>query len=180
MSGTLLRLRQGQGRCQQLLSLIQWHEQAMVGAQQQMRGLADQAGAVAFSKQRKGFESSLSELRKQWAKERQEKEEARAAAERAERAARETAKAQRAQQDIAAKAARLEEYKAQQAREQEARLAAKAERLKRAELRADVQQVARQSRRLGLVKQSALWVTEQTLEQRIQQALDNPVPLHAE
>lgn len=85
MSGTLLRLRQGQGRCQQLLSLIQWHEQAMVGAQQQMRGLADQAGAVAFSKQRKGFESSLSELRKQWAKERQEKEEARAAAERAER-----------------------------------------------------------------------------------------------
>lgn len=38
------------------------------------------------------------------------------------RAARETAKAQRAQQDIAAKAARLEEYKAQQAREQEARV----------------------------------------------------------
>lgn len=85
MSGTLQRLRQGQGRCQQLLSLSNWHEQAMGAAQQQARGLADQAAAVAFSKQRKGFQSSLSELRKQWAKERQEKEEARAAAELAER-----------------------------------------------------------------------------------------------
>lgn len=85
MSGALQRLRQGQSRCQQLLSLVQWHQQAMGAAQQQARGLADQAAAVAFSKQRKGFESSLSELRKQWAKERQEKEQARAAAEQAER-----------------------------------------------------------------------------------------------
>lgn len=59
-------------------------------------------------------------------------------------------------------------------------LAAKAERLKRAELRADVLEVALQQRRLGLVRQSTRWVTEQTLEQRIQEALDNPVPLHAE
>ncbi|KAL4435418.1 hypothetical protein ABPG77_006180 [Micractinium sp. CCAP 211/92] len=180
MSGTLQRLRQGQGRCQQLLSLSNWHEQAMGAAQQQARGLADQAAAVAFSKQRKGFQSSLSELRKQWAKERQEKEEAQAAAELAERTAREAAKAQRAQQDIAAKAARLADYQEQQAREKEARLAAKAERLKRAELRADILEVARQQRRLGLVRQSAHWVTEQTLDQRIEQALDNPLPLHAE
>ncbi|KAL4419827.1 hypothetical protein ABPG75_006925 [Micractinium tetrahymenae] len=180
MSSALQRLRPGQGRCQQLLSLLQWHQQAAGGVQQQARGLADQAPAVAFSKERKGFESSLSELRKQWAKERQEKEEARAAVERAERAAREAAKAQRAQQDLESKAARLAEYQAQQALEREARVAAKAERLRRAELRADILEVARQQRRLGLVKQSAHWVTEQTLEQRIRQALDNPVPLHAE
>jgi len=82
----LQRLRQGQGRSQQLLSLLQWHEQALAaGGGQPARGFADQAAAVAFAKGRKGFENSLSELRKQWAKERQEKEAAKAAAEQAAR-----------------------------------------------------------------------------------------------
>ena len=57
---------------------------------------------------------------------------------------------------------------------------AKAERLKRAELRAEVLDVAREERRLQLLRQSCSWVTPQTLEQRIAEALENPVPLHAE
>lgn len=82
----LQRLRQGQCRSQQLLSLLQWHEQALAASGvQPARGFADQAAAVAFAKERKGFENSLSELRKQWAKERQEKEAAKAAAEQAAR-----------------------------------------------------------------------------------------------
>lgn len=59
-------------------------------------------------------------------------------------------------------------------------LAAKADRLKRAELRAEVLGVAREERRRSLVRQSANWVTPQTLEARIQEALNNPVALHAE
>lgn len=80
----LARLRQGQGRCtQQLLSLVQWHQQqsAAAAAGGSQRGLADQAAAVQFAKERKGFENSLGELRKQWAKERQEREAAKAAVE---------------------------------------------------------------------------------------------------
>jgi hypothetical protein len=57
---------------------------------------------------------------------------------------------------------------------------AKAERLKRAELRAEVLDVAREERRRQLLRQSYSWVTPQTLDQRIAEALDNPVPLHAE
>lgn len=59
-------------------------------------------------------------------------------------------------------------------------LAAKAERLKRAQLREEVLDVAREERRRLLLLQSCNWVTEQTLEQRVQEALDNPVPLHAD
>ena len=83
----LQRLRQGQGRCQQLASLLQWHQQAggPATAREQQRGAADQA--TAFARERKGFERSLGELRKQWAKERLEKEAARAVAEAAERCA---------------------------------------------------------------------------------------------
>ncbi len=84
---SLQRLRQGQGRCQQqLLSLVQWHQQAIAPeAAQQSRGFADKPPAVQFAKARKGFQNSLSELRKQWAQERQEKEAAKAAAEQATR-----------------------------------------------------------------------------------------------
>ena len=87
---SLQRLRQGQGRCQQqLLSLLQWHQQqtaaAALGGAQQSRGWADKAAAVQFAKQRKGFENSLSELRKQWAQQRLEKEATAAAAAQAAR-----------------------------------------------------------------------------------------------
>ncbi|PRW33523.1 beta-mannosyltransferase 1-like [Chlorella sorokiniana] len=179
----LARLRQGQGRCtQQLLSLVQWHQQqsaaAAVGGAQ--RGVADQAAAVQFAKQRKGFENNLGELRKQWAKEREEREAAKAAAEAEARAAREAARAQRAQQDMEAKAQRLAEYTQRMAVEREQRLEAKAERLKRAGLRAEVLDVARSERRRQLLRQSTNWITPQTLDQRIKEALDNPVPLHAE
>jgi hypothetical protein len=58
-------------------------------------------------------------------------------------------------------------------------LAAKAERLKRAELRAEVLDVAREERRRQLLRQSTNWVTPQSLDARIQEALENPVPLHA-
>ncbi|PSC70078.1 Lysophospholipid acyltransferase LPCAT4 [Micractinium conductrix] len=172
-TSALQRLRQGQSS--QLLSLVQW------ASQQQMRGLASDARqAVEFAKKRKGFQGSLSELRKQWAAERQEREAARAAAELAEREARAAAKAQRAEADLQARAARLTEYKAQQAAERELRMAAKAERLKRAELRAEILDVAREERRRALERQSAHWVTPQTLEARIAEALSNPVPLHAD
>ena len=59
-------------------------------------------------------------------------------------------------------------------------LAAKAERLKRSELRGEVLGVAREERRRQLLRLSANWVTPQTLDQRILEALDNPLPLHAE
>jgi hypothetical protein len=59
-------------------------------------------------------------------------------------------------------------------------MAVKAERMKRAELRAEVLEVGREERRRQLERASAHWVTAQTLEARIQEALDNPVPLHAE
>lgn len=59
-------------------------------------------------------------------------------------------------------------------------LEAKAERLKREELRAEVLDVAREERRALLLRQSSNWVTPQTLDARIKEALDNPVPLHAE
>lgn len=177
----LQRLRQGLRCQQQLLSLLQWHQQAQAaGGAQQARGMADQAAAVAFAKQRKGFESSLAELRKQWAQEREEQEAARAAQDKEERAVREVAKAQRAQRDLEETATRLEAYQVQQAQDRLTRISAKSDRLKRAELRADILEVAREQRRTGLVRQSVHWVTEATLEQRIQEALDNPVPLHAE
>lgn len=59
-------------------------------------------------------------------------------------------------------------------------LAAKAERLKREQLRCEVLDVARAERRHRLLRQSAGWVTPQTLDARISEALDNPVPLHAD
>ena len=86
----LARLRQGQARCtQQLMSLLQWHQQqsAAAAAGGAVRGLADQPAAVQFAKERKGFENSLGELRKQWAKEREEREAAKAAAAEAARCA---------------------------------------------------------------------------------------------
>lgn len=82
------RLRQGQRCQQQLLSLLQWHQQqsqAAAGAQA-ARGFADQP-AVQFAKERKAFEQSLAQLRKQWAAERQEREAAKAAAAEAARCA---------------------------------------------------------------------------------------------
>lgn len=89
------RLRQGQARCQQqLLSLAQWHAQqqgssaaAAASPGLQARGAAGDAGkaAVQFAKQRKGFQGSLGELRRQWAQERREKETAAATAAAAER-----------------------------------------------------------------------------------------------
>jgi phage shock protein A len=81
MSASLSRL--GQGRCQQFVSLLHFHQQlasvALHQQQQQHRTLADQA-AVKYAKERKTFETSLSELRKQWAETRGEQEAAKAAA----------------------------------------------------------------------------------------------------
>jgi hypothetical protein len=59
-------------------------------------------------------------------------------------------------------------------------LEAKAERLKREELRAEVLDVAREERRALLLRRSSNWITPQTLDARIKEALDNPVPLHAD
>ena len=52
--------------------------------------------------------------------------------------------------------------------------------MKRSELRMEVLGVAREERRRQLLRLSANWVTPQTLDQRILEALDNPLPLHAE
>jgi hypothetical protein len=89
---TLQRLRQGNGRCQQqLLSLLQWHQQqpqpyeAPAPWQQHHRGFADKPDPKQFQKQRKRFDGSLSELRKQWASRLREQQAAAAAAEAAAR-----------------------------------------------------------------------------------------------
>lgn len=77
MSATLCRV--GQGRCQQFVSLLHFSQQIAAGALQQQRTFAEKP-AVQFAKERKAFETSLSELRKQWAQVRAEQEAAKAAA----------------------------------------------------------------------------------------------------
>ncbi|KAI3425223.1 hypothetical protein D9Q98_008991 [Chlorella vulgaris] len=178
MSAALHRLRQG--RCQ-LLSLVQWHQAQACGAQQlQQRDFAAQAPDVQFARERKGFENELSKLRKQWADKRLAEEAVATAAAAKAKAAIEAKRARRMQQDIATKERRKEAYQIAQAAELELRTAAKAERLKRAELRAEVLDVAREERRRRLLRLSCKWVTPQALDERIQEALDNPLPLHAE
>lgn len=77
------RLRQGQGRAQQqLLSLVQWHQQAQAaGGALGARGFAEQPPTAKFAKDRAAYERSLSQLRKEWAQKRLEREAAKAAAE---------------------------------------------------------------------------------------------------
>ena len=76
----------------QLLSLAQWQQQSLAAgelAQAAWRSFATEAPsatrAVRFAKERKSYETSLSELRKQWAQERQERAEAAAVQEAADR-----------------------------------------------------------------------------------------------
>lgn len=54
---------------------------------------------------------------------------------------------------------------------------AKSARLKRNQLRADVLDVARQERVQWLMQQSKNWIAPEDLDRRIDEALDNPVPL---
>ena len=56
----------------------------------------------------------------------------------------------------------------------------KAQRLQRQALRCEVLEVAREERRQWLLNRSCNWVTGETLEQRIREAIDNPVPLYEE
>jgi hypothetical protein len=49
----------------------------------------------------------------------------------------------------------------------------------REQLRGEVMDVAREEQRRLLLLQSCNWVAPSTLEERIQEALENPVPLHA-
>lgn len=55
---------------------------------------------------------------------------------------------------------------------------AKSERLQRQQLREEVLDVAKEERRAWLLQQSRSWITADTLEQRIEEAIDNPVPLY--
>ncbi|GAB4815802.1 hypothetical protein N2152v2_002848 [Parachlorella kessleri] len=183
---------------------------------QQARPFADTSSdgngnsSVKYARERAAFESSLSELRKQWAQQRLARLERRAAKEEEKRLQREAAKAQRAQQDAAAKQAKLQLLLERQAAEREihvwelcARMPAdiaatpaasrlgdaatvvffvlqaqaKVERLKRHFLRQEVLEVALEERRLRLLEESKNWITADTLDMRIKEALENPVPL---
>ena len=62
--------------------------------------------------------------------------------------------------------------------EAQARLPAKW--LQRQALRCEVLEVAREERRQWLLTRSRNWVTPDALEQRIREAIDNPVPLYQE
>lgn len=53
----------------------------------------------------------------------------------------------------------------------------KEERLRRQELRMDILDAARAARREALLRDSTHWVAPEALEARVQEALDNPVPL---
>ena len=125
-------LRSGLNRrgLQQICSLADWQEARVLipglhAQVQQLRPFADTNSdgsvdsSVKYARERAAFESSLSELRKQWAQQRQARLERRAAKEDEKRLQREAAKAQRAQQDAAAKQAKLQQLLERQAAERE-------------------------------------------------------------
>lgn len=54
---------------------------------------------------------------------------------------------------------------------------AKAERLRRQELRNDILEAARASRQEALLRASRHWITDESFDNRVLEALENPVPL---
>lgn len=137
----MLRSRAGQRGLQQLASLLEWQQSRVLagGALQQQRALADAAQqptpaprqpggarrapkAVKYARERKAFEDSLSELRKQWAQQRLQRLARRERKEQEERAQREAAKAAKAQQDAAAREARARQRLAEEEAARELRV----------------------------------------------------------
>lgn len=143
------------------------------------RGLAtnDAARSLRFAKDRKAHDNSMKELRKQWAEERRVAEEEAATQAAAERAAIEAARTRKRQQQQADKTAKLRAREERLKEEKVLRVAAKAARLQRQQLREEVQDVAREQRRAWLLGQSKGWVTAESLDSRIEEALENPSPL---
>lgn len=119
----MLRSKVSQRGLAQLTSLLEWQHSRVLGScLLQQRTFAAGGDSVKFAKDRKSFEDNLSQLRKQWARQRVEQLARKAAAEEAERQNREAAKAARAQQDAADKEARLQQLRERQAAERELRV----------------------------------------------------------
>lgn len=116
----------------------------LVGPLLQARWVSEEA--LKYSKDRKKYESNLSELRKQWAEQQKAAAAERAGAEAAAEQRRQTIKAQRARQDAASKEAAKEALLARQRADREVRAQAKAERLQHHEVRNDILEAAKEER----------------------------------
>ena len=105
---------------QQLLSLVDWasahlkSNSLISGQQLRWAGTSSTQKSINYAKERKSYESNLSELRKAWAKEQEELAVRRAAQAEAKEAQRRAAKSQRAQDDAADKVTRKLELAARQ------------------------------------------------------------------
>lgn len=129
----------------------------------------------AYNKQRASYKQEVSELRKAWATQRAEQVARRAAAEERDRKKRESAKTARAEEDVAEKEKVKFDLVQKQDEERELRAQAKAERLTRHFRRLAVQQAAIRQQREKLLQQSRNWITTETLDQRIEEAINNPL-----
>ena len=111
-----------------LVSLLDWvrgqfdSSSTCVTQHLRMASTSSHSKSIQYSKERKTFESSLSELRKQWAKEQEEAALKHAAEAEALVAKRQAAKSRRAQDDAAEKETRRQELLARQQAARELRV----------------------------------------------------------
>ena len=110
----------------QLLSLLDWAGSHVMPNQlgQQLRFASTSANqkAIQYARERKTYESNLSELRKEWAKQEEAAAKRRASEAEAVEARRRAAKSQRARDDAADKETRRKELLARQQADRELRV----------------------------------------------------------
>ena len=179
MSSSRVLLKQQQ---QQLFSLLDWASTQLTrcASSSSSAAAATASKSIQYAKNRNSYKANLAELRKAWANEQEEKtlrEETRAQALEAKRIA---AQSQRASADAADKDARQQDLMARQQAAREVRAEEKEQRLRRQELRMDILDAARGARRQALLRESSNWIDAESLDARVQEALENVVPLWGE
>lgn len=173
---------------QQLTSLLQLQLQAP-GLRQQCVAFSNEAKyeasaaarakATRFAKERKTFEETLAEMRKQWAKDVRESAARKQLKQQAVRSKQDTGKKAVASRSAADRGQRVAAQEAMEATRREMQAVGKVQRLQRQQLREEVLDVAREERRGKLLATSRMWATAETLDARIEEALDHPAPLSA-
>ncbi|KAL6770171.1 MRPS26 [Auxenochlorella protothecoides x Auxenochlorella symbiontica] len=134
---------------------------------------------LEFARSRASHAKELSELRKAWAADLAVQQAKKQAARDAERAAREARQARRSGVDVADKQARESAAQQALAAAKAAKIEEKKVRAHRQLLREDIIKFAREERAAGLLEASRNWIAPETLEARIDYALEHPVPLVA-
>lgn len=133
--------------------------------------------AIRYARERYVYRQKLSELRKEWIKEAHVKAAARA---------KEEEELQRRREEKAAKKfshvsdekrqARIQQRAKQEEEEREKRVIEKAERLRRQHAREDALMMAQLARRERLLQASSTWIAPEELDERVEEALNNPLP----